>query len=87
MAKGLNKVLPLELRREMCLDPLGHKEILLRHALLKPQEIAQLLSGLEKRLKSEPFFPGLGTLNVDDWEMHTAYTHGLHKDLSGHFLW
>lgn len=23
--------------------------------------------------------PGLGTLNVDDWESHTAYTHGLFK--------
>lgn len=37
------------------------------HHLLTPSEIAQLLSGL-------------GTLNVDDWESHTAYTHGLFKE-------
>jgi len=37
------------------------------HHLLTPLEIAQLLSGL-------------GTLNVEDWEAHTAYTHGLHKE-------
>ncbi|CAL1138372.1 unnamed protein product [Cladocopium goreaui] len=37
------------------------------HGLLTPMEIAQLLSGL-------------GTLNVEDWETHTAYTHGLHKE-------
>jgi len=37
------------------------------HGLLTPLEIAQLLSGL-------------GTLNVEDWETHTAYTHGLQKE-------
>ena len=37
------------------------------HGLLTPVEIAQLLSGLG------------GKLSVDDWEKHTAYTHGLNK--------
>jgi len=54
MAHGLRKVVPESVLQEL-------------RGLLRPTEIAQLLSGL-------------GEINVSDWEQHTAYSQGLQRD-------